>query len=343
MIYSCHYPITHQLVAEGAEVIDYAVLLNNVKIYEGFVSSYSAVEGLIEIDLSDIFRVYLQTYYEQLSFSGLMTGSVPTQGTMATLHTFVVQSDYNNKPDENGESTTGADMDYPVMYDYNREYILEYPNSGIRNYPISTVVDPRQYMSVVSYNTDDTDNLYYSVNGSARFNYYYSNNLYHYLLVKPGDIGASGGDTVLMSGGGETLTYQVKENCRNRFALYYVNLLGGLDTLLCAGKHVESFGVSRTDAELYNNRKSRRDFQQVRIYQEIRNNYLLHTDWLQEELADRIDHLIYSPKVWIHDLEKDLVTSCLIEDSSYTVKSFKNDRLVYYAINVTESQNYIVR
>lgn len=341
MIYSCHYPIIHELTSDSTGILDYTIFLNNEQIYTGNVSGYSSVDGIVEVDLSDVFRVYLQTFYERLSFNGLMTGSVARNDDKATIQTFIVRSDYNNVPTE--DESTGGDKAYTVMYDYNKDYIIQYGDTGIRNHPISTLADPRQYIGIVSYNIAGSDTLSYSVNGGSQISYSYNNNLYHHLMFRPNDIGAGDGDTIRLTAGGQSIEYSVKNNCRGRYALYYVNLLGGLDTLLCAGKHIESFGVSRTDAELYDDRRSRMDFQTTRIYQEISNRYQLNTGWLEDDVMDRIDHLIYSPKVWIHDLNKDTVTSCIIDDSSYTVKSFRNDKRLFYTINVTESQKYRVR
>lgn len=352
-IHSCHYPIPHRFRADSSDIVTYDVLLNGEQIYTGNISSYSAVEGIIEIDLSDIYRVYLQPSYETLTFETAMHGSLPVVDNKGTIQTFTVKSDYNI--DDNSGEVSGEDKHYTVMYDYNKDYILTYPTAGIRNLPISTIVDPRQYISLVSYNVGAPDKLSYSFrNGQG--GYTFENDQFHYIIFKPEHIGASSGDTITLSSGEESIEYTVKENCRSRYALYYMNLLGGLDTLLCGGKHVESFSVTRTDAEFHDDRSSRMDFQKRRIHQEISNKYKLTTGWLKNDvmhrignriyrpdIMHRIENLIYSPKVWIHDLEKDTVTSCLVDDSNYTVKSFRNDRRLFYSIGVTESQRYMVK
>lgn len=202
---------------------------------------------------------------------------------------------------------------FTVMYDYNTDYVTDIPTGTNLNAYIGSDIDKRMMIGT-------------SVLGASGIT-----------LTQAATTGAVG-STVTVGGH----RFKVLEDCRSRFALYYVNKFGGLDYLLTSGKrYVESWNPQRTDAKLYDNRGDRMDFQQTRVYQEIDHQFRLNTYWIEDEFADRIDHLIYSPKVWIHDLDKNTVTSCLITDAGYNAKNQRQDNLISYRINVKESQKQL--
>lgn len=200
---------------------------------------------------------------------------------------------------------------FTVCYGYNTDYILDIPAGTNLNHPATGYVDPRQLIG-----TSTMSNSGISVAHSR----------------PTGSVG-----TTIIIGGNE---FTIVPECRNRYALYYVNKDGGIDYLLVHGKTTDRWDTTRIDARLYNDRTNRRTFENTRIYQDVTKSYTLNTSYINDDQAANIDHLIYSPKVWIHDLDNNTITACLIEDSAYTIKSFRNDTLVAYDINVSESQLY---
>lgn len=339
MSYSCHYPIIVNLSASGVqegEPIEYTIYKGSTLVYKGRVYTQSSDQTSVEIDISDICREYLNVFYENIIFLSpgvFNVQSLPTIDNISSMDTFSVRN-------EEG----GIISEFQVMYNYNTDYISEYPNIGGINEPVLLEADTRQLITLTGYNNERENTFSYQINDNAPVTIPGELvNAFQVAILKINSFSLSEGDKLTVTANGQSHTYTIVPECRNRFALYYVNKNGGLDSILCRGKHVESFNSSRTDVRLYDNRLSRQDFQNKRIYQNIDKKYQLNTSLIDDESAKKIDHLIYSPKVWIHDLEKDTITSCLIDDNAYSVKSFRNDRLVTYQFSVTESQQYIRR
>lgn len=327
------YPIRHTFTAVNGQEVVYSIQVDGTQVYTGRVFPYSATDTDLTIDISEVCREYLDTFYGKFDFSGTIQAAVPEDGLFSTVKVFTVSSDFN--PGD------GADRTYTVGYNYNTDYISDLPDAGNLNFPVSTEIDPRQRIWICGYNMAGATAFQYRKNNAAFTTVNVTSGRYNAFSPDPDALDLREGDTVDVNQGGQSFRFDVVAGCRNRFALYYVNKAGGMDSLLCSGKAVESTSPSRTDVTLYDDRLDRRDWQQKRIYAEIDKQYQLNTGLLDDEGASRIDHLVNSPKVFIHDLEKDTVTSCLVTDTSYTVKTFRNDRRVQYTLNVKESQKQI--
>lgn len=331
MIYSCAYPINHTLQALDTEPIEYIILLNNVEIYVGRVYPSGNTSTVI-VDISEVCRQYLEAYYENIAFGDIISEDVPVINGKATIWTFTVQSDSN---------LTEDDYEYTVMYNYNTDYQSQFEDQGNLNEPVLLEADPRQYLFIGGYNVGGANSYSYQVNYEAGQSSDITSNLYQLFGVNLNPLGLAVGDRVILIQNETSFEYKVVTPCRNRFAVYYVNKNGGFDALLCEGKAIESFNPTRTDIKAFNDRLNRRDFEKTRIYSDIQKRYTLNTGLLTDEGAKRIDHLIYTPKAFIHDLESGTITSCIVESSSFTVKNFRNDRLVQYTFEISESQLYI--
>lgn len=201
---------------------------------------------------------------------------------------------------------------YLVCYNYNTDYIFQIAEGSNLNLPITDFVDPRQYIGT-SILTSGGISATHSIAGGS-----------------PG--------TEMIKGPHK---YKVLPPCSNNFALYYVNKNGGIDYLICSGKSVEKFSTERTEARLYFDMSKRKSFGDVRFHQYISKKYELNTGWVSDSRAKNIDNLTFSPKVWIHDLQNNTITACLVDDANVSIKKFKNDKKVNYTINVTESKKYI--
>ncbi len=375
-LHSCGYPLWHtfRLPDSGSE-IEYDVYLwekvNKNLIYSGKVFPYSSIGSTFSIDISEICREYMDTFYENIFRSGdylyFDEMKLNDDGTRGSVVKFVVVSEHNYDENGNDNDETISEMEYTVIYNYNTDYMDTCSWSGNLNDPVSMFVDPRQRIPWCGYKLDS---------GTEEFSCKIGNEALPVMTAGPV---APGGkhqyftmmvdlpQVKLMSGidlfaGTKISMYQTSmggENpkefilvpeCHNRFVLYYVNKYGGLDALLCSGKSVESFKSSNTDVRLYKDRLNRQEWEKKRIHSEITKQYKLHTGLLDDAGAKKIDHLIYSPKVWIHDLSirdadgnYNAITACLITDTGVSVKNFRNDRTLTYEINVEESQSYIRR
>lgn len=200
---------------------------------------------------------------------------------------------------------------FTVAYGYNTDYILEIASGTNINHPTTDYVDPRQLIGTSTL-TDSG------------------------ISVSQSNPSGAVGSKITV---GE-YEFEIVQECKNRYALYYVNKDGGIDYLLCHGRVNDRWSTSRIDARLYNDRTRRETFENTRIYQDVTKQYTLNTGVISDKRANNIDHLIYSPKIWIHDLENNTITACLVDDQNYSVKTFRNDTLVSYEINISESQYY---
>lgn len=337
MIYSCAYPILVNLSTTGiteGDPITYTIYKDNSKVYQGRVFPESSNQNTIQIDISPVCRETLGVFYETIAFDNTITNvkPLPALNNISSIGVFEVRN-------EGGTSVIDTRT---VFYNYNTDYISEYSDIGYLNEPILQDADPRQYLTLTAYNTTGANTFSYQINRNTAINVPGTFvKAFEVFALDLSQLSLSPHDTLTITANGESFVYHITYECRNRFVLYYVNKYGGLDSLLCQGKRVESFSATRTDVRLYDNRLSRKDFQATRINQDIDKSYQLNTGLLDDEGASRIDNLIYSPKVWIQDLDKGTITSCLIDDNNYSVKTFRNDRLITYQINVTESQQYI--
>lgn len=287
-MYCSGYPIIHTVNTDSTGKGEYKIELDGDEIYSGVVYSKDNNAGSVEVDLSPIFRQFLDVNLEDFAnLSGTADKAVKTF------------------------SVDGAS--YEVCYNYNTEYILEMNAGDNLNLPVAVYVDPRQYIGT-------------SVLGSGGIIVSHS---------KP--VGSPGAKITL--GGYE---YIISNPCRNRFAIYYVNNIGGLDYLLAAGRTIEKYSSEKIDGKLYADMSNRLAFSSTRINQFITRGYQLNTGLiLSDERMSRINNLTHSPKIWVHDLEKDTITACLCSDSSVTVRNYRNDKIVGYDINLVESKQYI--
>lgn len=326
-MYSCCYPIEHTFNATITQQIDYDILVNGSVIYTATLLPFDRASQTVTISISEVCRTYLETFYENV-ISNTVATSLPSSDGKASMITFVVRSDSN----------PSGDASYQVVYDYNTDYIQPLPDKRYLNDPIDTRVDPRQRLFLSGYST--AQQQYTATRNGASIASGSLTSLAIQFL--PFNVGGEEGDTIITTMTGvDSTTYTVTRECPHRYTLYYVNKYGALDALLCIGRDIEGWNPTRVDVQLYNDRGNRLDWEQKRINQEIDHRFTLNTGLLRDEDAEKIDHLIYSPKVFIHDLQEDTITSCIITDTSYSVKQHRYDRVVQYTINVTESQKQL--
>ncbi|MCC8187331.1 MAG: lytic polysaccharide monooxygenase auxiliary activity family 9 protein [Bacteroides sp.] len=339
MVYSCNYPILHTFNAEEGDLINYTILIGDTDIYRGKIFPYSSADETVKIDISEVCREYVETFYEKLTWSGLITGNVPSDGLVSTALTFTIESEQN---------LSGENEHYTVVYDYNDNYSSNLDEIRGLNAPIDTRVDPRQRIWITGVNlTGASQNYGYRITSNTLSNYPVAGSVYQVLSVDLSTLTLKAGDTIDLVMGTlaspvETYSYTVVGSCHNRYVLYYVNKYGGMDSLLCTGRAIRSWSPARTDVKLYGDRSHSLSWKQKRISQEIDRQYELNTGLLTQEGAARIDHLIYSPKVFIHDLTNDRIATCLVTDTGYSEKQ-RPYALPQYTFSVRESQKHFRR
>lgn len=326
MAYSAGYPVIHNLTVPGDSYADYSIDYKGETIYKGRIYARGEAAETVEIDIAPICRDWLDTNYSAL------LGSAPTP-ISAEVPT-----------DEMNRNTIGIfSVDgtlYPIKYDYSAEYILDVGTSGNLNDPITEEVDRRQYIPISAFNLSGPTDVAWVIGEEASTQTASSQNIN---LMAQNIRAVEPGTEITATNFGVTHKFKVVDECRNRFVIYYVNKMGGLDALLCSGRRSENWNPDRIDMRLYTDRRDRLKFENTRIYQEIGHLYNLTTPYLSDEQAEKIDHLINSPKVFIHDFENDAITACLVNTSGLETKLRRQDGLVYYNFQVIRSQPEIRR
>lgn len=238
---------------------------------------------------------------------------------------------------------------YTVAYDYNTEYISDIGSFRLNSDPINNEFVIGQYLTLSAYDElcDNAKTITVSLNSSPIVTDTTSNRSVQYWFdtiyseASPGDI-----ITISISdaNGNE---YSVDYKCTNacvRYVLYYVNKYGALDTLILKGDVVEQFGNDQYLINKNYNRLLDYDFQRKVISNTIEKVYHCNTGGLLTDQASKIDHLLSSPKVWIHDLELATIRAAVIDTNNYQIRTTRTDNdLPSYSFNLLQSQDIIRR
>lgn len=134
-------------------------------------------------------------------------------------------------------------------------------------------------------------------------------------------------------------TYRVGGGC-GQYALYYVNAYGGWDTLavLANTKRVDALTRYTLDKDYSNTATHNRGRQNY--VNEVVTKLTFYTHYLTDEQSARMHHLLNSPTVYLHDVEKNHVWPIVLTGSS---NERKRNGLNQYAIEAELAQNRIRR
>lgn len=325
MALNCGYSINWDVPNNPDGSTKYEITLEGETIYKARIYFKNDTDSE-SVDLAPIFREYLDTLYNDIEFAA-GTIELPTNGLFSSFHTFTVTP-------ENGASTT-----FDVVYNYNTKYELESDGTTVMNYPILLQTDPRQYLFLsglagasLSYSTSKGQSGSGSPSGTGI-------NLF---TIDLKTLNLEVGDTITLTANGIEYEYNILPYCRNRYVLYYQNEYGGLDSLLCLPNTVDAYDGDNVYVRLQNDNNYRRDFHQQRLQTLIHKRYNVVSGYMGNDEARNIQHLIYSPKVFIHNLDEDTITACFVTNTSITtgLKRFNNNRFAY-SFTIEESQLYL--
>ena len=133
----------------------------------------------------------------------------------------------------------------------------------------------------------------------------------------------------------------IKKTCC-KYCLYYQNALGGWDSLLIYGndKRTDKITGYNYIKAIDNNTKN---FGTKKYLNTINSSYKLYTDWLTDDEASRMYHLLESTEVYLHNLEDDTIIPVNITNSNCEFKTFTNNgkKKFNYEINVELAQTRI--
>ena len=224
-------------------------------------------------------------------------------------------------------------MNIRVYYDYSYTYDERF----ILADPITKVLDRRQ-MFVCSflnnYSSNESSPAILYKDGKRLAEYSVSNGIF--TIVR--DLDTTGDEYKVTLDNGESITYKVKDTCKP-YCLYYLNSRGGWDSMIFDGKILQkaSNSIYSYNRE-YDNTSSQFN---VTNYMKIKQDkWQLTTGYLTDAQSKKMHNVYDTTKAYLHIFEDDKIIPVTISDTSYDVKTYRNQgrKLFTYTVNVESSQ-----
>lgn len=139
---------------------------------------------------------------------------------------------------------------------------------------------------------------------------------------------------------GETFT--VANTCKD-YALYYRNLRGGWDWLVCEGISTQTDNYTRTSytRKVDWNTTNNNPHATKNYMNQVKESWQLNTLYMTDEQAAKMHHLFASNTIYLQNLNTKDITPVNITDKSFTYKTFANQKkkLAQYTINVQSARD----
>ena len=312
------YLIPATLSTEDVSDVYYNVLVNDNVIFSGH--AYANNDETPQINVTEIVRDYL-----------IDTTQFPRRPLIFNINNYITV-DVLSGDQASNITTPVATINY--YYDYS----FEDNNKRIRNIPVINEVDPRQMITLSLLNFSGEQNTLQVRDGM---------HVYNSTLIKPGIHQfideTHGGEYINVEFAGEKLNFTVRHSC-SKYCLYYLNTLGGWDTLIFDGHNVES---EQYDPKLKTNDyiNTTTQFEKQHYLKNIKQTYKLITRHLTDDESRRMINVLRSPKAFLQDLETEQFFPVLINNKATDIKTFKNQgrKLYTYTIEVEASQQKFIK
>ncbi|MBR0083070.1 MAG: hypothetical protein IJP93_03200 [Bacteroidales bacterium] len=229
-----------------------------------------------------------------------------------------------------------------VTFQNDWSYDRNFTPSTRKSFPIVPILDPRQ---ILIFSVLPTGNLQASITAAGG----QSPVAYADAANAPGNAVLNLRDYTLperveITGTGMTTqVFEVRNSCQHRYVIYYVNAYGGWDSLLLYGDAVRTDSYSRKSfASKYNNAEM--EFGKVNYMNTIGRRWELRTDWLTDDQASNMHHLLGTNMAVLCDLQENAYYPVNITDQECVYKTYRNGRkMPSYTINVEYAQDIIRR
>lgn len=145
--------------------------------------------------------------------------------------------------------------------------------------------------------------------------------------------------------------FQVEQGCGPRWALHYLNAYGGWDSILLTRKALRNDVLTRHNLVTgYDNaiRSARGSLDYAVEYDET---WEMHTDWLTEDEASRMHHVLNTPIAYLQDLGAVSLGSyppvilrpvvLTNGETPYKTRSTEGGPLIQYAITLRVAQQFV--
>ena len=232
---------------------------------------------------------------------------------------------------EEPEPNLVATLYYYYDYSFNKGFKFT------RNLPILNYFDVRQDIFLSFLNlSGETNNVTISTGGRLLHLTFDTPGIFHHKRAyHEGDVIINAPDkrTVLTS----------KNTCA-KYAIYYLNPLGGWDQLLIEGKVLKTTKLENKSYKR-NFDNNTNEFQNKHYLKNLTTSYKLTTGYLTDEQAKLMPNLIETTKAYLCELDTNTYIPVLINNNSVDIKTYRNQgrKLFTYTIDVQESQNKFIK
>ena len=325
-VFTGQYPTWQDVFVEIPRIsdddsnIDYSVsVLNNETntfevVYRG--NAVFTDEGNPEINITEIVRDYVEDNINIYADEG---SKQVANLTKVMLNTY--------EAEQNLVATLYYYYDYSFVKDYK----------FTRNMPILNYFDTRQdiFLSFLNLSDEAKDVTVFD-----------SGNIIYIQLDKPGLFHYKNtylDGNVTINTPYTTTTLTSKNTCA-KYAIYYLNPLGGWDQLLIEGKVVKTIKVENKTFKI-NFDNNTNEFQNKHYLKNLTTSYKLTTGYLTDEQAKLMPNLIETTKAYLCELDTKTYIPVLINNNSVDIKTYRNQgrKLFTYTIDAQESQNKFIK
>ena len=222
-----------------------------------------------------------------------------------------------------------------LYYYYDYSFVKDYKFT--RNMPILNYFDTRQDIFLSFLNlSNETQSVTVTDSGNIIYIELDKQGLFHYKnKYLDGNVTINTPYT--------TTTLTSKNTCA-KYAIYYLNPLGGWDQLLIEGKVVKNIKLENKTFKI-NFDNNTNEFQNKHYLKNLTTSYKMTTGYLTDEQAKLMPNLIETTKAYLCELDTNRYIPVLINNNSIDIKTYRNQgrKLFTYTIDVQESQNKFIK
>ena len=269
-----------------------------------------------EINITEIVRDYVE---DNIDISGEAGYTQKIDLTKVMLNT-----------GEEGDNLV-ASLYYYYDYSFDKDFKLT------RNMPILNYFDVRQNIFLSFLNlSGETNIIRISAGGRLLRLRLDTPGIFHNKL-------AHHEGNIIVNAPDKSTTLTSKNTCA-KYAIYYLNPLGGWDQLLIEGKVVKTIKLENKSYKR-NFDNNTNEFENKHYLKNLTTSYKLTTGYLTDAQAKLMPNLIETTKAYLFELDTNNYIPVLINNNSVDIKTYRNQgrKLFTYTIEVQESQNKFIK
>ena len=269
-----------------------------------------------EINITEIVRDYVE---DNIDVSGEAGYTQKIDLTKVMLNT-----------GEEGDNLV-ASLYYYYDYSFDKDFKLT------RNLPILNYFDARQNIFLSFLNlSGETNIIRISAGGRLLRLRFDTPGMFHHKL-------AHYDGNIIVNTPDKSTTLTSKNTCA-KYAIYYLNPLGGWDQLLIEGKVVKTIKLENKSYKR-NFDNNTNEFENKHYLKNLTTSYKLTTGYLTDAQAKLMPNLIETTKAYLCELDTNNYIPVLINNNSVDIKTYRNQgrKLFTYTIEVQESQNKFIK